>query len=141
MSGDRICTVDDENVAGIGIKNKGVGDRLRGKKGTEVVVGIKRRGQKKLIEYVIIRDKIPIYSLDAAYMATTDIGYIKINRFSRTTMNEFNEGLDTLYGQGMEHLILDLRGNGGGYLSTAIKLADEFLESKKLKSFLMAICC
>ena len=132
MSGDRICTVDGENVAGIGIKNKGVGDRLRGKKGTEVVVGIKRRGEKKLIEYVIIRDKIPIYSLDAAYMATKDIGYIKINRFGRTNMNEFNQGLDTLYGQGMEHLILDLRGNGGGYLSTAIKLADEFLESKKL---------
>ena len=132
MSGDRICTVDGENVAGIGIKNKGVGDRLRGKKGTEVVVGIKRRGVKELIEYKIIRDKIPIYSMDAAYMATKNIGYIKINRFSRSTMEEFNKGLDTLFNQGMEHLILDLGGNGGGLLHTSIKLADEFLESKKL---------
>ncbi|MDA9563311.1 S41 family peptidase [Flavobacteriales bacterium] len=132
QSGDRICVIDGENVAGIGIKNDGVGKRLRGKKGTEVIVGIKRRGVTELIDYTIIRDKIPIFSMDAAYMATEDIGYIKINRFSATTMREFNKGLDTLETQGMKHLILDLRGNSGGYLSTAIKLADQFLEANKL---------
>lgn len=131
-SGDKIVIIEGEDVAGIGIKNKGVMDRLRGKKGTEVTVDIKRRNVKDLIEYTITRDKIPIFSVDATYMATPEIGYIKINRFSATTMKEFRDGLDTLKEQGMEHLILDLRNNPGGYLKTAIDMADEFLASRKL---------
>lgn len=131
-SGDRIVFIEDELVAGTGIKNKDVSDKLRGEKGTEVKVRIKRRTVKKLIDYTIVRDRIPIFSLDAAYMAAPEIGYIKINRFSATTLREYNKGLDTLFSQGMKHLILDLRGNSGGYLNTAIKLSDEFLSSRKL---------
>lgn len=132
LAGDKIVIIDEENVGGIGITNKGVMDRLRGKKGTEVTVDIKRRNVKDLIEYTITRDKIPIYSVDATYMATPEVGYMKINRFSATTMKEFRSGLDTLQTQGMKHLILDLRGNPGGYLKTAIDMADEFLSSRKL---------
>lgn len=132
LSGDRIVTIDGENVAGIGIKNEGVMERLRGEKGSKVTVGIKRRGSKKILEFTITRDKIPIFSVDASYMATPEIGYIKVNKFAQNTMSEFDEGLKELKAQGMKHLILDLRGNSGGYLNTAIKLADEFLPSRKL---------
>ncbi len=132
QAGDRIVKIDGENVAGIGIKNKDVTDKLRGDKGTIVTVNIKRRGEKELLDFEIIRDKIPIFSLDAAYMVTDEIGYIKINRFAATTMKEFNEALAKLKEQGIKHLILDLRGNSGGYLNTAIELADEFLEDNKL---------
>ena len=132
QSGDKIIKVDGELVAGIGITNQGVMDRLRGKKGTEVTVSIFRKGEKELIDYLIIRDKIPIFSVDAGYMASSNIGYIKLNRFAGTSMREIKGKLDTLRKQGMEHLILDLRGNGGGYLQTAIDLADEFLSNRKL---------
>jgi carboxyl-terminal processing protease len=132
LSGDRIVTIEGENVAGIGIKNKDVMEKLRGDKGSKVTVGIKRRGVKKIIDFTITRAKIPIFSVDAAYMAAPDVGYIKVNRFAATTMKEFDEGLTKLQAEGMKHLILDLRGNSGGYLSTAIKLADEFLSSRKL---------
>lgn len=132
MAGDRIIKVDDENVAGIGVTNQMVMDRLRGKKGTKVEVEIHRRGVKNLIEFTITRDKIPIFSVDAGYMATPEIGYIKLNRFAQKSMLEIHQKLDTLEKQGMKHLILDLRGNGGGYLQTAIDLADEFLTNHKL---------
>ena len=132
ISGDRIVKIEGENVAGIGIKNQDVMDKLRGEKGSKVTISIKRRGIVDLIDFTITRDKIPIFSIDAAYMATPEIGYIKINRFAATTMKEFDEGLTKLKKQGMKDLILDLRGNSGGYLSTAIKLADEFLPSRKL---------
>lgn len=131
-SGDKIVIIDDEVVAGIGIKNKGVMDRLRGEKGTKVNVEIKRRGVKDLIDFTITRDKIPIFSVDASFMAAPEIGYLKVNRFSATTMKEFRSGIDTLKKQGMKHLILDLRNNPGGYLKTAIDMADEFLTSRKL---------
>jgi len=107
-------------------------DHLRGKKGTHVVVGIYRRGNNELIEYEIIRDKIPINSLDAAYMADDEIGYIKLNRFSFTTMKEFHKAVDSLLNLNMKKLILDLRGNGGGYLETAVSLVDEFLPEGKM---------
>ena len=132
QAGDKILTIDGENVAGTGLTNSGVSKRLRGKKGTEVDVEIKRRGSKDLIPYTIVRDKIPLYSVDAVYMATPQIGYIKVNRFARTTMDEFNKGVKELREQGAEHLILDLRGNGGGYLQTAVLMADEFLEQGKM---------
>jgi len=131
-SGDKIVTIEDTVVAGIGITNRDVIDKLRGKKGTKVSVGIYRRGVSQLVDYTITRDKIPIFSVDASYMLTPEIGYVKLNRFSQTTMKEFYESLDELQPKGMKHLVLDLRGNSGGYLNTAIQLSDEFLEDANL---------
>ncbi|MCB0803304.1 MAG: PDZ domain-containing protein, partial [Flavobacteriales bacterium] len=131
QSGDKIIKVEGENVAGTNIKNSDVTRLLRGKKGTVVNVEIKRGSEKELIPFAITRDKIPLYSIDASYMATPEIGYIKVNRFARTTMEEFSQALDTLKRNGAKNLILDLRGNGGGYLQTAFLLADEFLEQGK----------
>ncbi|MCB9191304.1 MAG: S41 family peptidase [Flavobacteriales bacterium] len=131
-SGDKIVVIEDTVVAGIGITNRDVIDKLRGDKGTKVRIKILRRKVKDLIDYTIERDKIPIFSLDASYMLTEDIGYVKLNRFAQTTMQEFYEALDELEPQGMEHLVLDLRGNSGGYLNTAIQLSDEFLADKEL---------
>ncbi|MFT4594821.1 MAG: carboxyl-terminal processing protease [Bacteroidia bacterium] len=131
-SGDKIVEIEDTVVAGIGITNRDVINKLRGDKGTKVRVKIYRRGVRELVEYTIERDKIPIYSLDASYMLTPEIGYIKLNRFSQSTMREFHEGLDELLPQGMQHLVLDLRGNSGGYLNTSIQLSDEFLKDKEL---------
>lgn len=132
QSGDKIIKVEGENVAGTNIKNSDVTRLLRGKKGTVVNVEIKRGSEKELIPFAITRDKIPLYSIDASYMATPEIGYIKVNRFARTTMEEFSQALDTLKRNGAKNLILDLRGNGGGYLQTAFLLADEFLEQGKM---------
>ncbi len=132
MSGDRIVEVDGENVAGIGIRNKGVMERLKGPKGTHVDVGIKRSKVLELIHFDIERDKIPIYSVDAHYMVDNRIGYIKVNRFSKETMGELTTALDELAGEGMKDLILDLQGNGGGMLNTAIAMGDEFLSDDRL---------
>lgn len=132
LAGDKILTIDGELVAGTGITNSGVADRLRGDKGTEVTVGIRRKGSRKPLEFEITRDEIPIYSLDAAYMATDKIGYIKLNRFAKTTMTEFYTAMGELKEKGMEDLILDLQGNGGGMLETSIQLADQFLSAGEL---------
>lgn len=131
-SGDRIVTIEDSLVAGTGITNKDVIAMLRGHRGTTVKVEIARRGQKKLIPFNIERDKIPIYSVDAGYMVNDQVGYIKISRFGATTYDEFSEKLRGLKGQGMKSLILDLRGNPGGYLKAAIDICDEFLAKGKL---------
>jgi len=135
LAGDKIITVDGESIAGVGLKNSDVQDKLRGKKGTKVNVGIKRRRAKDLLDFTITRDEIPIFSVDASYMATPEIGYIKINRFAKNTDQEFKDGLKKLQEQKMKHLIIDLSGNGGGYLRTAIQLADEVLDDKKLIVF------
>lgn len=134
LAGDRIVKIDTENVAGVGLTNQMVFDRLKGKKGTKVVVTIKRRGVKELLDFEIIRDKIPIYSLDAAYIVDdkSKIAYVKLNRFSATTMKEYREAMKKLRAEGAEHLILDLSGNGGGYLNMAYELADEFLEKGQM---------
>ncbi len=132
QAGDKILKVDDEDVAGIGIKNQGVMERLRGTKGTEVTVQVQRQGRNKPIDFTITRDKIPLYSMDAGYMADPQTGYIKLNRFSATTADEFREALSRLKGEGMENLILDLRGNSGGYLNTAMELCNELLDGRKL---------
>ena len=132
MAGDKIVMINDENATGENIDNQWVMDRLRGSKGTTVDVSIHRKGRKGLIEYTIERDKIPLNSIDATFMASEDIGYIRLNRFSRSSVEEFRESVTILMEQGMEKLILDLRGNTGGYLGTAIELADEFLPSDKL---------
>lgn len=132
ISGDRIVEVDGEIVAGIGIRNKGVMERLKGPKGTHVDVGIKRSKVPELIHFDIERDKIPIYSVDAHYMVDNRIGYIKVNRFSKETMAELTTALDDLKSNGMKDLILDLQGNGGGMLNTAIAMGDEFLSDDRL---------
>ena len=126
-SGDRIVKVNGVTVAGVKITNKQVFEKLRGASGTTVKVAIQRGSDRRLIDYKIIRGKIPIYSLDIAYMVSTDIGLIKISRFASTTYKEYLEAFNKLSRQGMKKLILDLRGNGGGYLKAAVDLADEFL--------------
>ncbi len=131
-SGDRIVRIDGENVAGVGFKNADVMKRLRGKKGTKVDVAIARGNEAATLDFTITRDKIPIFSVEASYMATPTTGYIKVSRFSATTMKEFREKMVLLQKSGMKDLILDLQGNGGGYLRTAIEMADEFLPDKKL---------
>lgn len=132
LAGDKIIKIEDKTVAGIGIKNSDVFSKLRGKKGTKVKVSILRKGEQELIDYVITRDKIPIYSVDASYMIDQETGYIKLSRFAQTTMSEMYEKMMQLKAQGMKKLILDLTGNGGGYLHIANQLADEFLSDKKM---------
>lgn len=130
-AGDRIVKIDDSLVAGIKITNADVLKKLRGDKGTKVKVSIFRRGSVSFIDFMITRDKIPLYSVDAGYMATPEIGYIKISRFADSTVDEFKAKLKELKDQGMKSLILDLTGNGGGYLNRAVELADEFLPAGK----------
>ncbi len=132
LAGDKIVTIDGESATGSLLDNNYVFKRLRGDKGTKVNISIFRKGRKNLIEYTITRDKIPINSIDATFMAGDEIGYIKLNRFSRTSMDEFRKGIGELKDKGMESLILDLRGNSGGYLDVAIDLSDEFLGPGKL---------
>lgn len=132
MPGDRIVKIEDTLVAGVNITNRDAMRKLKGPKGTKVHVSVFRRGVDGLIPFTITRDVIPTYSLDIAYMPANGIGYIRLNRFSATTYREFMEAARTLKSQGMEKLILDLRGNSGGYLKAATDLADEFLEQGKL---------
>lgn len=132
MPGDQVIKIDGEEVAGVGLKNSGVRKRLLGDKGTKVIMEIRRKGEKDLISFEVTRDKIPIYSVDAAYMIDDKIGYIKVNAFANTTVEEYKQALKKLKEQGMESLILDLQNNGGGYLHAAFELADQFLSDDKL---------
>lgn len=132
MSGDKIIKIDGEIVVNKKIDNQFVLDHLRGKRGTKVIVSIYRKGKKDLIDYTIIRDKIPINSIDAAYIIEPGIGYINLNKFSQSSMQEFNAAVTKLKAEGMKNLILDLRNNSGGYMGTAIDLSDEFLGPGKL---------
>jgi carboxyl-terminal processing protease len=131
-AGDRILKIEDSIVAGVKIKDTEVKHRLRGAKGTKVKVSVLRSGSKNLIDFDISRDKIPLYSIDAAYMMNTDIGYIRISQFSATTHQEFAEKLRDLQRKGMAKLIIDLRGNPGGYLQAATSIADELISGEKL---------
>lgn len=132
QAGDRIVTIEGNNVAGIGITNNDVIKKLRGEKGSKVKVAVKRAGVKNLIDFEITRDEIPLNSVDFSYMVDKTTGYIRVNRFSETTDVEFHEHLTKLKNAGLENLILDLRNNGGGYLDKARKMADMFLTDKKL---------
>ncbi len=132
LPGDKIVRIDHENVAGIGLKNNQVRERLMGDLGTKVNVEILRKNTKKILEFVITRDKIPINSVDAHYLITPQIGYIKLSSFSRSTAEEINHAINELKLNGMQTLILDLQGNGGGLLDAAYKVADEFLSENKL---------
>lgn len=132
MAGDRIVLIDDTLAAGIGITNNDAIRKLKGKKGTKVKVSNFRRGVPNLIDFTITHDVIPTYSLDIAYMVDDNIGYIKLNKFSATTYDEFVDAAVELKEQGMTRLILDLRGNPGGLLQAAIEISDEFLKDGKL---------
>ncbi|MES2622624.1 MAG: S41 family peptidase, partial [Bacteroidota bacterium] len=132
LAGDKIVLVNDTTVAGIKIENEGVIKKLRGPKGTRVKVGIMRKGENALIDFNIIRDKIPIYSITASYMVQPGIGYIRLERFSATTMQEFAQAVEKLRGQGMKDMILDLQSNVGGYLYSAVDLSNQFLGDNKL---------
>ncbi len=126
-AGDKIIKVEGKNFAGVEITNKQVFEKLRGKSGTIVTVTILRNGIKKPLEFKITRDAIPLYSLDASYMINPTIGYIKISKFAATTYQEYLKAFNELSKQGMKKLILDLRGNPGGYLNAAVDISDEFL--------------
>jgi len=132
MAGDRIVKIDDSLVAGIGITNTMAMRKLKGEKGTKVHVSNFRRGVPKLIDFTITRDVIPTYSLDVAFMVNDNIGYVKLNKFAATTFEEFDDAVQELKEEGMTKLILDLRGNSGGFLKAAIDIADEFLADGKL---------
>jgi carboxyl-terminal processing protease len=132
MPGDKIVMIDKENSTGKKITNDYVLKKLRGKKNTKVNIMIFRRGVKELLDFTITRDVIPLKSIDATFMATDNIGYIKLDRFAQSSILEFNQSINDLKKKGMKNLILDLRGNSGGYLNTAIDLADEFLPKGKL---------
>lgn len=126
-AGDRIVSVNGKSIAGMKITNKQVFEKLRGKSGTQVTVGIMRPGVPRILEFKITRGTIPIHSIDVAYMLSEDIGFIKISRFASTTFDEYNKAFNALQKRGMKKLVLDLRGNGGGFLRSAVDLADEFL--------------
>ncbi|MEG2573415.1 MAG: S41 family peptidase, partial [Bacteroides sp.] len=132
LAGDRIVMVNDTSIAGVKMSTEEIMRRLRGPKDSKVNLKIVRRGSNELLSFAVKRDRIPIFSLDASYLIAPQIGYIRINRFGATTPQEFTEALQKLQKQGMKDLILDLQGNGGGYLNAAIDLVNEFLEQKEL---------
>ena len=132
LAGDRIVAVNDSAIAGVKMSTEDIMARLRGPKDSEVKLTIVRRGVDDPLYFTVKRDKIPILSLDASYMIQPKTGYIRINRFGATTAEEFTAALKELQKQGMKDLILDLQGNGGGYLNAAIDLANEFLQQKEL---------
>ena len=132
LAGDRIIEVNDTVIAGVKMSTEEIMRRLRGPKGTKVNLKIMRRGVPELLPFTVKRDKIPVYSLDASYMMTKTTGYIRISRFAATTAGEFEEALHNLQKKGMRNLILDLQGNGGGYLNAAIEIANHVLEKGEL---------
>ena len=132
LAGDRIILVNDSLIAGVRMSNTGIRNLIRGKKGTEVHIKVKRGSMAELLEFKIIRDKIPVNSIDASYMADAKTGYIRLSRFAATSLQEFEECVSDLKKKGMKHLILDLQDNGGGYLHIAQVFADQFLEKGRL---------
>ena len=128
LAGDRIVSVNDTVIAGVKMKNTDIMKRLRGEAGTVVRVSVLRKGVKEPIEFRIVRDKIPIYSIDASYMADKETGYIRVSRFAATTDKEFFRCAQGIEKEGYEKPYCRPSGNGGGYLVSAIGMADEFLD-------------
>ena len=128
IAGDRIVSVNDTAIAGVNMSKEEIMKRLRGPKGTKVVLGIVRSGINDKLIFTVVRDKIPVRSVDATYMIRPGIGYIRIGNFGAKTYDEFINSIDELRRQGMKDLILDLQENGGGYLKAAVDIADEFLQ-------------
>jgi carboxyl-terminal processing protease len=136
QAGDRIVSIAGEKVTGIGISTTGVQNRLRGPKGTEVSITVFRRGIRDLLEFTITRDKIPMNSIDATYMLSDDVGYIKLSRFSEQTAVEFDQAVQKLREENMKHLVIDLRSNSGGYMIPAVQIADQMLSKDELIVYL-----
>ena len=132
LAGDRIITVNDTTIAGVKMSREEIMRRLRGPKGTHVKLGINRNGFNELLSFDVVRDKIPLHTIDATYLIRKGIGYIRISSFGATTHKEFTDAITELKKQGMKDLILDLQGNGGGYLNAAVDIANEFLEANEL---------
>ncbi len=128
IAGDRIVSVNDTAIAGVNMSKEEIMKRLRGPKGTKVRLGVVRTGIKDQLLFTVVRDKIPVHSIDAAYMLRPGIGYIRIGNFGAQTYDEFVAALEKLLEQGMHDLVLDLQENGGGYLKAAVDIADEFLQ-------------
>jgi carboxyl-terminal processing protease len=128
IAGDRIVSVNDTAIAGVKMSKEEIMKRLRGPKGTKVHLGVVRQGIKDRLLFTVVRDKIPVKSVDATYMIRPGIGYIRIGSFGATTYHEFMKSLSSLKKQGMTNLILDLQENGGGYLKAAVDIANEFLQ-------------
>jgi carboxyl-terminal processing protease len=128
IAGDRIVSVNDTAIAGVKMSKEEIMKRLRGPKGTQVRLGIIRSGIKDKLYFTVVRDKIPVKSVDATYMIRPGIGYIRIGNFGAQTHEEFVASLEKLRMEGMKDLILDLQENGGGYLKAAVDIADEFLQ-------------
>ena len=132
MAGDQFIKIDGEDAFGKKVDNEYVQKHLRGKKGTKVTVSVKRGTDKELMDFEIIRDKIPLNSINASFMMEKNVGYIKLDRFAQESTKEFRQAMEKLQAQGMKSLILDLRSNTGGYLNTAIEMVDEFLKAGQL---------
>ena len=132
LAGDRIVSVNDTAIAGVKMSKEDIMKRLRGVKGSKVKLGIVRRGIVGTLKFTVIRDKIPVKTLDAAYMIRPQVGYIRIGSFGLTTYNEFMDAVEGLKVLGMKDLILDLQENGGGYLMAAVQIANEFLHHDDL---------
>lgn len=130
LAGDRIVQVDGQNIAGVKLSNVEVRKRLKGEKGTLVKIKVMRG--REFMDFNIIRDKIPLHSVDAAYMLDNATGYLKISRFADNTIEEFEEAIRKMQQAGMKDLVLDLQGNVGGYMGAAIGISDNFLEDKKM---------
>lgn len=132
LAGDRIIKVNDSLIAGQKLESDQVVGMLKGMRGTKVKVSVLRKNISGLIDFEIIRDKIPLYSVDVSFMVNNETGYIKINRFAQTTYEEFIQGVEKLKSQNLKKLIVDLRGNTGGYINAAANIADQFLEDGKM---------
>ncbi|MCY1636640.1 S41 family peptidase [Marinifilum sp. D737] len=131
-AGDRLVTVNDTAIVGKELKDSDIISRLKGPKGTPVKVGVYRRSSNETLEMELLRGSIPVPSVDVAYMINDEVGYIKVSRFAATTYFEFSEGLERLESEGVKKLIVDLRGNTGGYLSEATNMINEFLSENKM---------
>ena len=132
IAGDRIVSVNDTSIAGVKMSKENIMKRLRGPKGTVVTLGIVRKGIKDKLTFKVTRDKIPVYTVDAAYMIDPTTGYVRISSFGATTNQEFIKAATSLLSQGMKDIVIDLQGNGGGYLQAAVDLADEFLDNNEM---------
>ena len=132
LAGDRIVSVNDSTIAGVKMARIDIMKMLRGKKGTKVKLGVVRRGVKGVLTFVVTRAKIPVHTINAAYMIRPNVGYIRIESFGMKTHDEFMSAVDSLKKKGMKTLLLDLQDNGGGYLQSAVQISNEFLKNNDM---------
>ena len=132
MPGDRIVTINDTAVTGDIITKGAIMKKLRGPKGSQVKLGVKRHNSAKTLTFTITRDRIPVNTVDAYYMLDKNTGYIKVNQFGRNTYKEFMTSLNSLKQEGAKRYMIDLRGNGGGFMEMAVRMVNEFLPANKL---------